>query len=409
MMEKKILIISNLAIWSMGPNKGASSFWQTIQSYTNNGWKVFLISGCDTLEYNVINTNSNIELIQFDAKLLKRLFGIRKLGFFAKLLWWIYLQSKAFVVAVLIMRKEKIDVFYGYELMGVPAAKLLSVLYKKPVISRFQGTILCPWIDKPFWKLRFWEHVLALTIPTDLLIMTNDGTRGDRVLDALRVNPEKVRFWLNGVDLPKSVGDIEKKKLKEKLGIKEDDKILLTISRLVGWKKVDRTIKAMPAIIKKYPKTKLLIVGEGPERKCLIKMVSDLKLEDCVLFTGAVSRDELSTYYNIADIFISLYDLSNVGNPLLEAMSYGKCIVTLDVGDTKEFIKHDYNGILIKSDGLGNLADYVVELLKDNGKCERLGKNAKKFAEESFWTWQERMDAEENEIKHILNKWKDKG
>jgi len=101
---------------------------------------------------------------------LTRLMKIKKIGFFAKIIWWVWFQVVAFIKALQIHSKNDIDVLYGYEIYGVPVAKLLSKIWNVPVISRFQGTILgVAWIKKKFWKIRAWEHVLAFKIPTNLL------------------------------------------------------------------------------------------------------------------------------------------------------------------------------------------------------------------------------------------------
>ncbi len=82
--------------------------------------------------------------------------------------------------------------FYGYEIFGVPVAFRLAKRYKRPVVSRFQGTILAPKIGKRLWKIRFWEHIKAFRTPADIIVMANDGTQGDKVLEILDVDMNKV-------------------------------------------------------------------------------------------------------------------------------------------------------------------------------------------------------------------------
>ena len=94
----------------------------------------------------------------------------------------------------------------------------------------------------------------------------------------------------------------------------------------------------MKHIVNEIDNVRLLIVGDGPERKNLEFLVSKLGLNPYIIFIGSIPHYEIHQYFNIADLFVSLYELFNAGNPLLEALAYGKCIVTINNGGTGEFI-----------------------------------------------------------------------
>ena len=403
--SKSVLFISALDFWSMGEGKGGPALYKTLIGYAERGWKVYFITG-NRPQGVSDNLHKNIHVICFDAPLLKRLIQIRKIGFFARILWWIYFQITSFIEAQKLHFKEKIDVVYGYEIYGVPVAKLLSKLWGVPVVARFQGTILGYWMKQRLWKLRAWEHVLGLQMPVDLVIMTNDGTQGDQVLKSLGVNMERVRFWMNGVDWELFRSLPEKTEARNYLQI-DAQRVLLTVSRLVGWKRVERAIQALPEIVRSFPNTILLVVGDGPERKKLERLAKDLGVQDHVRFEGAVPHKEIPKYLAAADIFLSFYDYSNVGNPLLEAMMAGKCIVTLNNGDTGRFIRNGENGILLEYKDLPKLPKVIKELLANEDLRNRLGANARKFAEEHFWSWQERMDAEIQEVSALVERKKE--
>ncbi len=388
----------------MGGGKGGPALWRTLNGYTEHGWNVFFITS-NHAHGNLSKLPDNLRVIRFDAPLLKKLMGIKKVGFFAKTGWWLYFQLVAFVKSIQLVWKHKIDVIYGYEISGIPAAKVLSKLLRVPIVSRFQGTILVQAMELPFWKVRMWDHVLGLSIHVDLLIMTNDGTQGDRVLKKLGVNMDKVKFWMNGLDRKVFDKMPEKQEAKKILDL-SDKRILLTVSRLVKWKHVERSIDALPDVVKDFPNTVLIVVGDGPEKDKLKQLVHELKLEQYIRFVGAVPHEEISKYYVAADIFLSFYDLSNVGNPLLEAMVCGKCIVTLNNGDTGRFIRNEYNGVLLGYDNLPSLSEIIKSLLSDEARRKQLGTNARKFAEKHFWTWQERIETEIQEVTNLINRWK---
>jgi glycosyltransferase involved in cell wall biosynthesis len=405
--HKCVLIISALDYWSMGDGKGGPALHKTLTGYAERGWKVYFITGNhaqDTFD----DLHENIHVIRFDAPWLKRVIQIKKIGFFAKILWWVYFQMTAFIKAQKLRSKNKIDVVYGYEICGVPVAKILSKLWGVPVVARFRGSIVrLVWMKRPFWKLRAWEYVLAYKISSasDLVIMTNDGSQGDQLLAQMGVRDEKVRFWINGLDTEPFQCLPVVEEARESLKISHRY-VLLSVSRLMRLKRVDRSIHTLPDVIKEYPDTILVIVGDGPERERLEQLAVELGVREHVRFEGAVPHKEVPKYLAAADIFLSFYDWSNVGNPLLEAMTAGKCIVTLNNGDTGRFVQNGVNGVLLEYEDLPKLPEVIEELLADEERRERLGANARQFAEEHFWTWEERIDAEVQEVSALVERWR---
>jgi len=399
--RKGILIISALDFWSMGEGKGGPALWRTLKGYAERGWQVHFITG-NKGPNRVSEFHPNINVIRFDARWLKKLMGIKKLGFFAKALWWIWFQSGTFFKAQRLRGEYPIDVVYGYEICGVPVAKLVSTLWHVPIVSRFQGTSLRVfWMNKSFWRIRRWEDIIGLKMPVNLVIMTNDGTQGDRVLQQLGVDMGRVRFWMNGVDWELFKRIPERQKAIRTLNVNSEH-ILLTISRLARWKRVDRAIRALPGVLWTHPETLLVVVGDGPERERLEVLAFDLGVRDRVLFEGAVPHQEIPRYLASADIFLSLYDWSNVGNPLLEAMMAGKCIITLNNGDTNRFVKDGQNGILLEYEDLPRLPEVINSLLVDEKRKNELGMNARNFAKEHFWSWEERLGAEVQAVESLL-------
>ncbi len=404
-MARKILIISALDVWSLGVNTGAQSLAQTLQGYAKEGWQVHFLVCRNNKERTNLELD-NVTIKKFGFSPFESFKNPKFFGLAFRSLWWIYFQIAAVVKGYQITKREKIDLFYGYEVHAVPAAKLLSILFKKPVVSRFQGTLLSQYFvqPKPFWKLRNWWHVLALKIKTNLVIMANDGTKGDEVLRDFGVDMKKVRFWTNGVDKEAFEATPAHEGLKARFGLSENDKVLLSVSRLEKWKGVDRTISALPLILTKFPETKFLVFGDGSERKNLENLTQILGVQKSVKFLGAVEHSDLPRYYQAADIFVSMYDLSNVGNPLFEAMLSGKAIVTFDTGDTAKFVRNGETGMLVSDTSPQTVSEAIVRLLDNNELRQVLGKKARHFAERNFWTWEFRMEKETREVGSLIEK-----
>jgi len=296
-------------------------------------------------------------------------------------------------------------VIYGYEIYGAPLACIVAKIFHIPFVTKFQGTIAYPIIEK--YKIGAWlripHHLIGLKFPSNLIIMENDGTRGKDVLVRLKVPEEKIRFWIDGVDKDIYIQNFDKKRFLKELGLNEDSKTILVASRLERWKRVDRAITAMSEVIKEVSNAILIIVGDGTERKRLEGLAEDLKLNNNVLFIGAVPHKEVKKYFNACDIFLSLNDYSNLCNPVLEALECGKCIITIDDGSTKEILVNNQNVMLIKKENLSNeLPETIVNLLTNDELRQRSEKNARIFAEKYLLSWENRMELEISEVEKIL-------
>ena len=303
------------------------------------------------------------------------------------------------------------DLLYGYEIFGSLPAYVLSKILRRKLVLRYQGTLLSFLMLKAKKSLvgklnvaRHYLHLLALKLPADLIIMTNDGTRGDWVLKRLG-NKSRMVFWLNGVDFERKIKISEsKEQLRDDLRLPKDIKILLSVSRLANWKRVDRIVRALPFIIEKVPDFTYLCVGDGEMRQSLQLLAENLAVEKHVIFAGSVPQKDVIKYMHAADVFISMNDWTNAGNPTFEAMICGMPIVTYDIGDTSKMIHDKENGILLSTDSPKIVAEAVIKLMSDEQLRNRLKKKAQEFAQARFWTWEERMAAEIAELESLLAK-----
>ena len=304
-----------------------------------------------------------------------------------------------------ILDGNDVDVIYGLGTHGVLAAQLLRVLgctKKQKFVSRFFGTFLADHlIKRNVLKIVLnWEEAVALYLESDLCIMTDDGSFGDQALELLASRALKnFKFWINGVDkfnlggAEHFAGDTGKIRL-------------LTICRLASWKRVERGIEVVRQLVGKFGVTDLVynIVGDGPERQKLEGLSAGYGLGNQVRFLGALANDKALRYLCGSDIYISTYDITNVGNPLLEAIRAHKIIFTLNNGDTPRWIQHRVNGFIydLDDDLAERMAKDIVEVCGNSDLKSAVIKNIVKTENEKLWTWEQRLAAELAEIEKIL-------
>jgi len=421
-MPMKRLKILNLSpfIWTMGKEAGIPSVYNVQRTFVDAGHQVhFVIPNGNPFVPGMMNRGSEKDLFihtfwlplrlcwslaklqlltRQRSKLLHRMVSI-----LAILSIYFLFYSLGLVKSLIVAKKIKANVIYGHFFFFIPLAYIVGKIYKVPNIGRVYGVGCYQNILEGTKSqiMRCWYEIIALKTPVDLLIITNDGTRGDMVAKKLGVCPEKVRFWMNGVDKDNYLPEFDNERFKESLNISPDTNIILTVSRLEGWKHVDRIINAMPSICTKNRKVICIVVGDGSQRVKLETLAKKLNVDSSVKFVGAVSHDKVIDFINSADIFISLYDMSNLSNSVFEAMTCGKCVVTLDVGGTNEIIKNFKNGILLTQENLGRLA-YVIDMLLNNVELRsRLGTNARKYGLQHFVTWEERGKKEVKAIERL--------
>ena len=394
-----VLFVSDLDLWSMGQEQGGPLLTRMLTAYAQAGWKVVFLTGSGKESSQEL---AGVHIERFGAPWLKRWFGYRRVGAIARAIWWLIFPVVAIRLGLRLKREFPFAVVYGYEIRGVPAAKLLSRLWRIPLVEVFQGTIIEPGPVGGWQKyVRLWDHWYSLRMPADLIIMMNDGTQGDRVLRELRADMDKVRFWMNGTDKDTFLKMPSCEEARSQLGVKHRH-VILMLSRLVWWKCIDRGIEALPQVLADREDTLLMIVGDGVERPRLERLARELGVADRVKFIGPITRSEIRMYMAAADIFLSLYTWSNVGNPLLEAMLAGKCIVTLATGDTEKVVTHGVTGILLSEDDLSSLPGELILLLKDPKRAAELGVNAREYAYKHFLSWEERTSMEVEEVTKLL-------
>ena len=143
---------------------------------------------------------------------------------------------------------------------------------------------------------------------------------------------EKIHVSYNGVDPqkynPENVAQADIQRIRAKYGIKDDEFMILFLGRLVGVKGVDKLIMAMPHILAKIPKARLVVVGVGDLQEYLSNLARTIKLDHYIKFCfDFIPEEERILHYAACDIavFPSFYE--PFGIVALEAMSMEKPVV----------------------------------------------------------------------------------
>lgn len=415
-----ILMLCALDVWALPGGGGAPSLYRTLRAYGERGHRITFVSptvGANSFSPTWPSSHAQTEAppsipgVSFERFTLPSLQESRLplpppvARADQKLRFALLFPLMAARRAAELLQREPVDLLYAYEVHAALAVRRLQKRWRLPTVARFQGTVMYPALSSPLARLRKYEEVLALRMPADLYIMTDDGTRGDDVIAKLhpKATP-KLRFWRNGLDLDRlrPAGPLERNSQRRAIGLPDDAFVMLTASRLVAWKRIDRAISALPLVLKAVPSALLLVVGDGEERGRLERQAEELGVGRHVLFIGAVPQQDVVGYMHASDMLLAVADLTNVGNPLLEAMTCRMPIAAVDGGDTRDLIEDGVTGLLLSSGDTETIANAVVTLAEDAAIRQRLGEGAREYASEHFWTWDARLQAELEEVERLV-------
>ncbi|MEI6108766.1 MAG: glycosyltransferase family 4 protein [Actinomycetes bacterium] len=204
----------------------------------------------------------------------------------------------------------------------------------------------------------------------------------------------KMRAVVPGVDVTEfnPRNKVEGKLLREQIGL-GNRPVIVCVSRLMARKGQDTLIEALPEIAKAIPNVALIIVGDGPYRPDLEKMVSRLNLSGDVHFTGKVDQEKLAHWYAAGDVFampcrtrMGGWDVEGLGIVFLEGSATGLPVVVGDSGGAVDAVQDGVTGFLVDGKSQEAVVSRIIKILSDADLAKQLGAAGRDWVTQS-WTW----------------------
>jgi sugar transferase (PEP-CTERM/EpsH1 system associated) len=219
-----------------------------------------------------------------------------------------------------------------------------------------------------------------LNLLTDSVTAISSATR-EALVKFENFPNNKIRIVYNGIDGSR-YRCAEDSNLKKSLGVNKDAKVIGTVARLDSIKNQKIMIKALKIVQQTYPKTFLIMVGDGPEREPLEALTSDLGLSSHVLFTGF--REDAHLFYKTMDIFLLTSFSEGTAMTLLEAMASSLPCIATDVGGNPEIVRDGETGFIIPSNDEITLAETICTLFGNEELMKKIGNTGRERFEEQF-------------------------
>ncbi|MEM2912238.1 MAG: glycosyltransferase family 4 protein [Candidatus Bathyarchaeia archaeon] len=317
----------------------------------------------------------------------------RGIQLFSKILVYNYLSASKLVNELVKKENFKYDIVVAHDWLSVIAGITVKKETGLPLVFHVHST------EKGRTLGNGSEVVSSIELrgarAADLVITVSHAMKDELI--KLGFPKEKIEVCYNGVDpqkySPETVKAEDVKNLRDSYGIKEDEPMILFLGRLVGVKGVDKLIMAMPHVLQRYPKAKLVVVGVGDMQEYLKNLVKTMRLQDTVkLNFNFISEEERILHYAACDVavFPSLYE--PFGIVALEAMSMERPVVVgaSGVSGMREAViccGEEQCGFHIDPSNPSDIAWGINSALESPEKRRWLGKNGRKRVLNEF-TWE---------------------
>ncbi len=165
--------------------------------------------------------------------------------------------------------------------------------------------------------------------------------------------------------------------------------LIVAVGRLVDTKGFATLVEAIPIVLEPFPETRVEIVGEGPERARLLRLMDRLGLGDRVLLRGALDRESTRQLQSNATVIVQPCcegkdGLDGIPVVLMEAMALGIPVVSTDFAAIPELIEDGVSGLLVPPRDPRSLAEAILSILHQRIDLTKLVRVARRRIEESY-------------------------
>ena len=316
----------------------------------------------------------------------------RGINLFGKLMVYNYLSAAKLINELIKKERTKYDLAVAHDWLSVMGGVTVKKESKLPLVFHVHSTEKGRTLGNGSSVVSNIE--LRGANMADMIITVSYAMKDELI--QLGFPREKINVSYNGVDPekynPARVTAAQVRKIKEHYGLKDDELMILFLGRLVGVKGVDKLIMAMPHILSKFPKARLVIVGVGELQEYLTNLVRTMKLEDYVKFRfDFIPEGERISHYAACDVavFPSFYE--PFGIVALEAMSMERPVVVgaAGVSGMREIViccGEEQCGYHVDPNNPTDIAWGVNSTLENPEKRKWLGKNGRERVLNEF-TW----------------------
>jgi len=190
---------------------------------------------------------------------------------------------------------------------------------------------------------------------------------------------ERLHVLSRGVDVHHFSPDRRSAELRAAWGAGPEDPVVLHVGRMAPEKNYPLLFRAFAAMRAANPRVRLVLAGEGPLKEQL-----QHEHPECI-FAGFFSREEIGRYYASADLYIHASLTETFGNVLTEAMASGLAVAGFNYAAARQFVRHDFNGLVVPCSAPDELIAAAISLVTDAPLRKRLRATARAALLDQSW------------------------
>jgi len=284
-----------------------------------------------------------------------------------------------------IIERENIDIVHSKLFTSDFCAAIAARSKKRIFVSTIVGFNFLYMRGDAFEKTKKWLESYFYRIIylfADKVIAVSQAVKDDLVGRAgVRIDPKKIEVIYCGVPdvpYPKSL------EVRNEYHINADDRVVSCAGSLFYGKGQMFLLRSAPCVLKKFPKVKFFLVGDGPERSTLEKEAQILGIRGNVVFTGNLPEEKKNEVLYLSEIVVLPSISEGCPQVILEAMSMAKPVVATDVGGIPELVEDGRNGILVGPKDPAALSRALLTLLSDVEIRKSMGEAGRSSYEADF-------------------------
>lgn len=363
----RLLVISELFL----PTKGGTTVWYDAV-YRRLGGKDLHIVTADVPDAEAVDrAHPN---------------SIHRIGL--KRVWWLKPESLGMYLKMLgkslqLALHHRFDAVHGARSLpeGLVAwimARLLGI----PLLVYCHGEELTTWGRGRKFKTMLWVYRHA-----DAIIANSEYTVAE--MARLGVDRGHITLINPGVDVERFRPGLPCDDLKPGIGLGPEQKLILSVGRLVRRKGFDQVIRALPELVKQGVDAHYALIGIGEDWDYLLGLARELGVSERLHLLGHVSPEDLPRWYNACDVFVMANreingDTEGFGMVFLEAAACAKPAIAGTAGGTGAAVVDGVTGYRVDGTDLPPLVDALSALLRDGDLANRLGQAGLARAREDF-------------------------
>ena len=293
------------------------------------------------------------------------------------------------VRAIKIIKKWNLDVIHSQTEFGIGTfARILSKQLRIPLVHTYHTM----YEDYVHYITHGYFNNSGKTLAKYYTLFYCDKTINELVVPtkkAYELFKQKYKVDRNvyivptGIDVEKFYREKNKKintiEARTRLGIEEDDFVILFVGRIAEEKNIELLLSAMKGLVNVSNKIKLLIVGDGPDLEKYKAYSTNYGLEENIFFAGKVPWDKINEYYMIADVFATASRSETQGLTVIEAMAASLPVICINDESFTGTVIHNLNGLIFRN--RREYKKHIAKIYENKELCRKLSNQARISAE----------------------------